>query len=179
MPSSGRVQSACMARTPGAVSRALTVLDSRINCLLTMHVTHQSAVTSTNTVLPSATSRPMAASSKGFQNPAGSSAAGVDREVAICVGTTKAANARATTAMGDAGRKAIGKRCAAHRATAIASTRPTITQTAAGPSVPARMVSSHAAVPASSRPRMRRRTIIQRPGRGSSCAMAGSAATRK
>src|SRR5215510_11759480 len=107
MPSSGRVQSACMGTTLAVVSRALTALDSMIRRLLTMQVTHQSAVTSTNTVLPSPTSLAMAASSKGFQNPAGA-VAGVGREVAICEGTANAASASRITAAGEAKRTLLG-----------------------------------------------------------------------
>src|SRR5215510_12112764 len=109
MPSSGRVQSACIATTFAAVNRFWMAADSTTSRLLTTQVTHQSAVTSTNTVLPSFTSLAIAASSNGRQRPAGSAGVETERDAANCVGTAKAASARVTTAAGETTRRRAGK----------------------------------------------------------------------
>src|SRR6056297_3429840 len=67
MASSGLVQSACIAITPGVRKADATGSRSSTRVLLALQVRHQSAVTSKNTISPCETCRAIAARSNAVQ----------------------------------------------------------------------------------------------------------------
>src|SRR5215472_5342274 len=171
MTGSGRVQSARMATTSGAAKRWRTAAGASAKPALTLHVRHQSAVTSTKTVSPRATSAAIRLSSNGRQNPTGASD---DSGGATRFGATSAAAISATTAIR---RAAAGRTQPIASTTAINSTPQTIA--IAVPLSTARIHSNQTAVAANATPRTRFNSIIQGPGFGSHNAKAGATATAR
>src|SRR5487761_1008298 len=167
----GRVQSARMATTPGAASSWRTEAGANARLALTLQVRHQSAVTSTKTVWPCATSVAIRLSSKGRQNP--STAVDGDGGAAK-LGATRAAAIKPTTA---ARRSAIG-RTRAIASTASTNSAPHAMAIAMLLSA-ASTQSNQSAVAPSATPRTRLSSSIQAPGRGSQSATDGTAATAR
>ena len=182
MASSGRVQSACMGITAPLVRRLITSPRKITNVLLIWQVMHQSALTSTKTVLPAATSSGMAASSKGFHRSPGSAsvaAAGAGAPAGRAAGTRNAKPASTTVAAAPA---RPNRRPARRRTKRAAPAPATNTPTAAAaprPTCAASTVSSHTPVAARAKPSTRRKVAIHGPGRGSRVASPGTAATAR
>src|SRR5579883_3135571 len=167
----GRVQSARMATTSGAVRRWRTAAGASAKPALTLQVRHQSAVTSTKTVWPCATSDAIRLSLNGRQNPSGTSD---DNGGATRLGAASAAAISATTAV----RRAAVGRIQPTATTAATSSAAQTIATATSLST-ARIHSSQIAVAANATPRTRFNSIIHVPGFGSHSAKAGTTATAR
>src|SRR5690348_6085838 len=160
-----------MATTSGALSRWRTAAGASAKPALTLHVRHQSAVTSTKTVCPCATNDAIRLSSNGRQNPSGASD---DDGGATRFGATSAAAMSATTTI----RRTIAGRTQPTASTTAIRSTPQAIATVVPLSI-ARIHSSQIAVAANATPRTRFNSIIQAPGFGSHNAKAGTVATAR
>src|SRR5512145_1086344 len=140
---------------------------------------HQSAVTSTNTTLPSATNAAISVRSKARQAPGNAATVSSPRND---VASKRPGTTNANMAIpANAGTRIIASwpPWPRHNTNNTASNNAASTTTPAGAICAARIDSSHAAVPASAKPSAKRNQTIHTPGRGIICAKAGNAATAR